>query len=438
MPSNADISELDAQPHDGNNVPYAPNGDGLNPTSVSRLGLATGGWVATARDLTRVMCAIDDGSNNLRALDPETVELMGADAVPAADKVNPLGWDSSSATEQTKNGDVTGGGSRISKFLPGAFDSTDDEINVAMVVNKGDAVPSSDFLRSLAALAAETDIPEDYDLFDPEHACYVEPTFDVTVPSPTPHPDPESDPQIALQADSPSSDPTPTPETTDNAGIDEPDEPETGEPDPTNPGRRPPGPAVLDLRLDAFCTVPAQTLVTARVNAPAGVGTVQLDWMTDDQQGSLPMIPDLDQDPGVWTGTLASTEVSAPPKPGPTSVIEAVITATDSLGRTATGEVLHECPSPRGELGLTAPTGGTDTSQFEIQHQMSHLQNAESVRSDRSQVLRSRSRPATSSSDTSPSRRPRRGRRLSVTADVGPHLTCDGPAPGVPERRRFA
>ncbi len=139
VPNNADISELDAQPHSGSDVPYAPDSEqGLNPTIVSRLGLATGGWSATARDLTRVMCAIDRGSNNLRALEPETVELMGADAVPGASGVNPLGWDGSSATEQTKNGDVTGGAARISKFLPGAFDADDAEINVAMAVNKGD------------------------------------------------------------------------------------------------------------------------------------------------------------------------------------------------------------------------------------------------------------------------------------------------------------
>ncbi len=111
---------------------------------------------------------------------------------------------------------------------------------------------------------------------------------------------------------------------------------------------------MLDLRLDPFCTVPAQTLVTARINAPAGTGSVQLEWFADGQQGSVAMAPAPDQGPDIWTGTLAATAGSAPPKPGPTSVIKIVVTATDSLGRTATGEAIHEC-GPAKELGFTTP-----------------------------------------------------------------------------------
>jgi CubicO group peptidase (beta-lactamase class C family) len=171
VPNNMSISDLDA-------IPYEADGDpgDLDPDVVSRLGLSTGGWSASARDLARIMCSTDHSSNHLRSLEPETVDLMGMDAAPGAAGVNPLGWDSHSDFELTKNGDIpSGGSSRIMKFLPGAFaGSPDAEINVAVAVNQADSVPSSSLLRDIAELAAAATIPEHYDLFDPSYACRVE------------------------------------------------------------------------------------------------------------------------------------------------------------------------------------------------------------------------------------------------------------------------
>ena len=179
VPNNVSISELDALPHDADNVPYA-----LDPDTVSRLLLATGGWSASARDLARVMCSIDGTSNHLRALQPETVDLMASDTEPNAAGLNPFGWDkyTPSSGELTKNGEIPGGSSRISKFLPGAFASDPDaEINVAVAINKGDSVPSAGLLRKLAEIAAQADVGADYDLFDPAYACYVEESLGLAV-----------------------------------------------------------------------------------------------------------------------------------------------------------------------------------------------------------------------------------------------------------------
>ena len=109
VPNNASISDLDAVPYDTNNAPVD-----LDPDVVSRLGLSTGGWSASARDLARIMCSIDQSSTNLRSLDPQTVEVMASDAAPAAQGSNPIGWDSRSGFELSKNGDIPTGGRRAS------------------------------------------------------------------------------------------------------------------------------------------------------------------------------------------------------------------------------------------------------------------------------------------------------------------------------------
>ena len=69
--------------------------------------------------------------------DPATVSVMETVAFPDVDADQPLGWDERNTKGRlTKNGSISGGNSRIAKFLPGYFDSApDDEINVAVMVN---------------------------------------------------------------------------------------------------------------------------------------------------------------------------------------------------------------------------------------------------------------------------------------------------------------
>jgi len=168
VPNNVDISDLDARPH----------GSTLDPGEPSNLGLATGGWSATAQDLARIMCGIDRDSNNLRLLDPATVSVMETIAFPDVDADQPLGWDSRSGDRLTKNGSIGGGNSRIAKFLPGYFGrTTDDEINVAFMVNDSTTedtnVPGTGLLTTIAQAVADAAVPEDYDLFDPAYRCFV-------------------------------------------------------------------------------------------------------------------------------------------------------------------------------------------------------------------------------------------------------------------------
>jgi CubicO group peptidase (beta-lactamase class C family) len=162
--NNTAISELDAWPY----------GSALDETDVSD-SPATGGWSATARDMVRIMCALDGASNNLRLLQPQTVATMESVAYPQAGSA-PLGWDARYDFAVTKNGSIGGGRSQITKYLPGRFDTAeDDEINVAVNVNSSAASPTIELLRSIAATVAAADIPEDYDLFDPAYACVVPP-----------------------------------------------------------------------------------------------------------------------------------------------------------------------------------------------------------------------------------------------------------------------
>jgi CubicO group peptidase (beta-lactamase class C family) len=164
-----------------------PHGGTLDASSPSGLGLPTGGWSASARDMARVMCSLDRSSNHQRVLSGQSVQWMESIAYPSADPQQPLGWDWRSGHELYKNGSIGGGVAVAMKFLPGALAAApNDEINVTFHVNSsasGDAMPPVALLRDIARKVAEADIPTDYDLFHPAHPCVVEePTLEVTQP----------------------------------------------------------------------------------------------------------------------------------------------------------------------------------------------------------------------------------------------------------------
>lgn len=332
VPNNASISELDALPHDADNEPLP-----LDPDSVSRLLLATGGWSASARDLARVMCSIDATSNNLRSLEPSTVEMMMSDAAPDAAGLNPLGWDkySESKRELTKNGDLPGGGSsRISKFLPGAFaQDPDTEINVAVAINRGDSVPSEQLLRDIAELVAQANIPADYDLFDPASACLVEESLPVGAapPTSTPTADPARD--------------SGPPSSVDPSRI----------PQPPTPNR----PVITDLRIEpgelweqrhggTSCGEPDRAAASASVSSPAGIHSVELGWQIGGHERA-PTVPMTGDRSGRWSGELEPSGPDSVPT-GRSLPVTVTITATDNAGRSTTVETtvtVHDCAQDR-------------------------------------------------------------------------------------------
>ena len=307
VPNNANLGALDTVGHSSDGAPLD-----ADPTAISRLGLATGGWKASARDLARIMCSTDQTANHLRSLEPETVVEMADDAVAGAPGTNPIGWDASDGTEMTKNGDSSGGASRISKFLPGAFATTDDEINVAMVVNQSDGVPSTTLLRDVAEVAAEADVPSTYDLFDPAHPCRIDPGF-TTVTESVPTSDPEPSPSIVIRRLS--VDPEDV-HTLDSAGR-----PCAGEP-------------------------PAE--VSAHVGASSELQSVELTWRIGEGEPAEPLAMET-VDGRRFVAELDPFDEGTLPA-GPSTPLTLMVTATDATGTTATAE--HEVTLRRCELSV--------------------------------------------------------------------------------------
>ncbi|HEX6870631.1 MAG TPA: serine hydrolase domain-containing protein, partial [Micromonosporaceae bacterium] len=190
VPQNVDISDLDAWPH----------GSTLDPESPSHLGMPTGGWSASAKDMVRILCALDQDTTRLRLLRPSTVSTMETVAFPEVDATQPLGFDSRGDHSVSKNGAISGGRSLIIKYLPGQFEAApDDEINIAVNVNSSGS-PTSSLLTGIAGIVAAAGIPDDYDLFDPAYPCVVEEELGLVNPTPNPtpttNPTPTGDPTL--------------------------------------------------------------------------------------------------------------------------------------------------------------------------------------------------------------------------------------------------
>ncbi len=154
------------------------------------LGLATGGWAASAYDLARVMCALDAGSNTTRLLDQATVKEMLTPRFKNLSSGIVLGWDTlvwlnyATKTGLYRGKDGGRGGARISKYLPeGPGSNTslvDSEINVAVAFNV-DVIPPDSLLRGIAERVNKAEIPEDFDLFDPDYPCVETPGTTLTL-----------------------------------------------------------------------------------------------------------------------------------------------------------------------------------------------------------------------------------------------------------------
>jgi len=138
---------------DGSRV-YGAYGIGRGDT-----GAAAGGWVTSARDLVRLLCATDRLNNHSDILQPATLDEMESIPFPYIADYQPLGWDSkNTAGRLQKNGKTGAMGAYMAKYPSG--------VNVAIIFNSGSGVNLPTKLSGeLEVIIKNSNIPEDYDLF---------------------------------------------------------------------------------------------------------------------------------------------------------------------------------------------------------------------------------------------------------------------------------
>lgn len=336
VPHGVSVGPLDVTPYsssDGEPVenPYHVTGEPALSTS-------TGGWVATAQDLVRVACGIDDISNNLRLLDHDTV---GTVWYPAATISSPMGWDSVKNGVLSKNGSTGQGGARVTKYLPGSV--SDVEINVAVATNKQGAPPAS-LLNNIADAVAGTSVPDDFDLFT-DHRCYVPPGEGLANPEPSASAEPTRSPGLADPAPSRPADPVPPPPAQPSPPPARPAPPQVGDP------------AVRSSQLWTLpdeCGKPVETEVRASVLTEAKLRSVELRWSTgkgEDQQGSVGMV---ETGTGFWSATLGPLNPKVFPADHPLFdpiPLAVTVVATDEHGQTGSAQTelrLYRCIPPAG------------------------------------------------------------------------------------------
>jgi hypothetical protein len=230
-----------------------------------------------------------------------------------------------------------------------------DEINVAIAFNVSPRPGGAGtLLQSIAQTVADADIPEDYDLFDPDYPCRVPlglaPPVD-TEPTPTP-----------VQTVTVTPTPTPIPTRSPTA---EPTRPPTAEPTrpptaaPTPPPASSPSPTrprigldvdpdrIWEAHSDLECG-PTQARVSAVVVDPAGVRSVEVHWQVGEESGDAPMQHEEGDrwsatiGPFAW-GTLAANETVAD-----ITVTVVAVNDDEQPARARTDVPLHRCqPVPQ-------------------------------------------------------------------------------------------
>ncbi|WP_119303980.1 serine hydrolase domain-containing protein [Dongia deserti] len=188
VPAYTSVGPLDAFRHtrdkNGNPQPIAHK-----ILNAPNLGVAAGGWVGTAQDFVRLMCATDK-QTAIPILSAASIDLMETVAYPAIDSDQPLGWDKrAGAGELVKDGALDGGSALIHKYVPGFISSGDhidlSDINVAIGFNI-DADNPTTLIRDIARAAGKANIPQGYDLFDPLYRCAKQPGYTVAPLPPPP------------------------------------------------------------------------------------------------------------------------------------------------------------------------------------------------------------------------------------------------------------
>jgi len=167
VPTGQQASLLDAAPHTyngaGNPVVWA------NLAAPHPAEYASGGWSSSARDLVRLMCAVDKLPNRSDILSPATIDLMESRPYPITASSGAHGWRYEAPKGKLwHNGSVGGGASYIARFRNGYVSANGtnlSEIHVAIVVNIQNASPLLGLSNTVALAAGAAAIPANYDLF---------------------------------------------------------------------------------------------------------------------------------------------------------------------------------------------------------------------------------------------------------------------------------
>jgi hypothetical protein len=162
VPREAVLSAHDATPHQLREADLV-----TVPPTVDQLGVASGGWCATADDLVRLLLATDQLSNHPDILSAAALDTM--ETAPYSTAPNyALGWSYDADGKLGKDGGANGGSAYVAKVLSGYKVSNVEVggINVALCANSAGAADKLNSLaNTIAKAAAQLTIDADYDLY---------------------------------------------------------------------------------------------------------------------------------------------------------------------------------------------------------------------------------------------------------------------------------
>ncbi|MEQ8272287.1 MAG: serine hydrolase domain-containing protein [Deltaproteobacteria bacterium] len=147
-----------------NELPEAYVGD-----STNNLGLAAGGWKASAGDLVRLMLGTDQKTNHPDVLSGATLDLMEDRPYPGKSSFA-HGWDRA-GKKLAHNGRLGGGTTYVAKFEEDYFGTGSKQINVAVCTNvsisdrRGGSGPLKALADAVAGAVNEAAISGSYDLY---------------------------------------------------------------------------------------------------------------------------------------------------------------------------------------------------------------------------------------------------------------------------------
>ncbi len=136
------------------------------------LGLAAGGWSASAHDMVRLMLATDGLPNRPDILEAATLAEMEARPFPPPVSDYALGWHRNDKGALSHHGDTGGGQAYIIKFPAGYKANTDEDlsrINVAVVSNMDGTDLDKNLASDIAKLVSKVNVDTTYDLYDMDY-----------------------------------------------------------------------------------------------------------------------------------------------------------------------------------------------------------------------------------------------------------------------------